>query len=443
MAINAPLSVQEFSGVARTAEAVRSGVPIPKRAGLLSANELRLLDANGTPVPARFTVLGRWGTGPADATAPMRWVLVDFPAIVPALTTNRYTLAQGGPGPTLAYVVVDETPTNITVTTGPARFEVSKARGSLLESAWLDLNGGATFTAGGQIIAAGNDTGSFTVTNSVEFRAINRAPLAVAVEEGGPGRATIRVEGFHGGTGTNVFLRYVARLTFFAGQSYVHVHHTFIEGRVIGGGTGDFPGAQVITPFDRAGLRLRPSFSGAVNASITADGATPTVIALTNAAHIVSIRQRTPTNYTLPLRYEVLNNATQIETGARARQAWLHVSDSTWGLAVSTRDFWRKGPERFTGAGDGTVTVGFPAESYTIYQAMGLAEEVLLDFHPASTPPADLRSHSQGLLKDPLFAVAPGAWYVGSGAFRQLPAYPCTRCPRFDQIVDEHFQANM
>ena len=116
-ALNVPLAVQEFSGVARTGEAVRSGVPVPRRAGLLSAGDLRLLDQNGTPVPARFSVLGRWGAGPADTTAPVRWVLVDFATDVAASATNRFTLTQGGPGPALPALNIVETTTNITVTT--------------------------------------------------------------------------------------------------------------------------------------------------------------------------------------------------------------------------------------------------------------------------------------------------------------------------------------
>ncbi|MBI3877784.1 MAG: hypothetical protein HY300_17795 [Verrucomicrobia bacterium] len=439
-ALNVPLTVQEFSGVPRVAEFVRSGVPIPRREELYSAAQLQLLGPGGAPVQARFTVLGRWGSGPNDTNAPVRWVLVEFPSTVPALGTNVYTLSSSAAGPALAALAISETTTNITVATGPARFEVSKTRGSLLESVWLDLNSDASFSAGEQIISAGNDTGSFVVATNIEFRASSIAPVSVQVDDNGPGRVTIRVEGFHRDSGTNQFLRYVTRLTFFAGQSYVHVHHTFIEGRAIGTGNGSFPDGILTTPFDRAGLRLRPSFSGTLNANITTDSTSPTVIALTNAAHTAAIRQRTPTNFVQGLRYEIFNNSTQIETGQRARQAWLDVSDSTWGLAVSTRDFWRKGPQRLSGAGDGTMTVEFPAEPYTIYQCMGLAEEVLLDFHGATAPVSDLRSHSQGTLKDPLFAVAPAAWYVGSGVFGQLPAYPCTRYPRFDQILDEHYQ---
>lgn len=439
-----PLTVQEFSGVARTNELVRSGVPMPRHAGLHSTAGLRLLDSGGTPVPARFTVPGRWAAGPADTNAPVRWVLVEFPASVAALGTNVFTLTSGGgPGPTLTTLTVNDTATNITLTTGPARFEISKTRGSLLESAWLDLNADTVFGAGEQILLPANDTGPFVVATNTEYRGVNAAPLSTEVEDGGPGRATVRVEGFHRDGGGAPLFRYVTRLSFFAGRSDVHVHHTIIEGRAVGSGNGDFPAAQVITPFTRAGLRLRPAFAALPTVRVTADSAVPTTVSLTNAAHVLALRQRTPTNYTQGLRYELLNNASLVETNQRARQAWLDAGDANWGLAVSTRDFWRKGPQQLSAAGDGTVTVEFPSEAYTIYQCMGLAEEVLLDFHPATAPLAALRSRSQGGLKDPLFAVAPGAWYVGSGALGELPAHPCTRYPRFDQVMEQLYQANV
>lgn len=70
----------------------------------------------------------------------------------------------------------------------------------------------------------------------------------MAADENGPGRTTVRVEGFHRDGGTNQFFRYVTRLTFFAGQSHVLVHHTIIEGRVLGSGNSDFPNGIIVTP---------------------------------------------------------------------------------------------------------------------------------------------------------------------------------------------------
>lgn len=52
-----------------------------------------------------------------------------------ASSTNCFTLTEGRPGPALPAVNLVETASSITVTTGPARFEMSKTRGSLLEAA--------------------------------------------------------------------------------------------------------------------------------------------------------------------------------------------------------------------------------------------------------------------------------------------------------------------
>lgn len=434
--LSVPLAVQEFSGAERLGEPVRSGVPLPRHAEIFSPASLRLL-RDGVPVPARFTTLGRWAAAPSDITAPLRWVLVDFNADVPASGTNVWTLTMGGPGPALPTVLVGESATNIIITTGPARFEVSKTRGSLLEAAWLDRDGDSTFSSPEQIVFPTPDMGPFVVATNNEYRGGNALPLSVVVEESGPGLASVRVEGFHHDSGGQPLLRYVTRLTFHAGRAWVKVNHTIIEGRLVGTGNGEFPGGIQIAPFDRAGLRLRLALGGSVTARVTADNPTPRALAL-SGGDTASVRQRTPTNYT-QLAYEVRQNSTVVESGARARQALLDLSDSQWGLAVATRDFYRKGPQQLTGAGDGTVTVEFPSEPYTIYQAMGLSEEVLLNFHAAAAPFTTLHAAGQGFGKDPLFAVAPAEWYCGSGAFQELSPAPAVRHPAHDNVLAQHF----
>lgn len=438
--LSVPLAVPEFSGIARVNEPVRSGVPLPRHAEIFSPSSLRLLRA-GVPVPARFTVLGRWGSGPADTNAPIRWVLVDFNADVPASRTNVWMLTEGGPGPALPAVAVTESATNLVITTGPARIEVSKTRGSLLDAAWLDLDGDTTFGAGEQILFPAADAGPFVVATNTEYRGANTAPLSTLVEENGPGIAVVRVEGFHRAAGGNTLLRYVTRLTFHAGRSWVKVNHTLIEGRVVGNGNGDFPGGQQVTPFSRAGLRLRLALSGTVTARVTAAAPTPRSFTLAGA-DTAAIRQRTPTNHTR-LAYEVLQNSAVVETGARARQAALDLAGPQWGLAVATRDFFRKGPQELGGAADGTFTIAFPSEPYTIYQAMGLGEQVLLNFHPAATPFATLLAEAQGFAKDPLFAVTPAAWYCGSGVFLELSPAPAVRYPAHDTILAQHYEQTL
>ena len=436
--LSIPLTVREFAGLARTNEPVRSGIPIPRHAALRTTANLRLLH-DGSPVPARFQALGRWAAAPTDTNAPIRWLLVDFTAGVPALGTNLWTLTGSAPGPALPAVAITETATNIFLTTGPARFELSKTRGSLLDAVWLDRNGDTAFAADEQIVFPTPDTGPFVVATNTEYRAANTAPLNVTLEESGPGLAVVRLEGFHRSAGAEPLLRHVTRLTFYAGRPWVKVNHTLIEGRVAGTGNGDYPDGQQVTSLDRAGLRLRLALSGAVTARVTADSATPRTLSLT-ANDTVAVRQRTPTNHT-QLAYEVRQNSTVLETGARARQAMLELADSRWGLAVATRDFHRKGPQQFTGAADGTVTIEFPSEPYTIFQAMGLNEEVLLVFHADAAPFAARFNEGTGFIAEPLFAVAPAAWYCGSGALLELSPAPAERYSAYDDILAQHLAA--
>lgn len=437
-AIHVPLTVAEFSGVARTNEWVRSGVPFPRRENLLTAANLRVVGPGGSPVSARCTVLGRWGAGPTAAAAPVRWVLVGFPATVAANGTNVYFLTDAGAGPAMTAVSVVEDAAAVTVTTGPAQFRIPKTNGALLESVRLDLDADGVFSSTEEILSPANDAGPFVGANGVEFRAQNAAPLSVAVEDSGPGVVTVRLEGFHISSGTNQLLRYVSRLTFRAGSADVRLNHTIIEGRVSGSFEGEIPGPEFVTPLTRAGLRWRLNLGGAVAARVTADSPTPRVVPLT-ANDTAAVRQRTPTNY-LQLACEVLVNGAVVESGARARQAALALADNRWGVAVATRDFYRKGPQRLAASGDGTVTIEFPSEDYTIYMAMGWMEEVLLQFHPAARPFSELHAQAQGGLKDPLFAVAPASWYCGSGALGELSPAPAARYPAYDSVLESHFQ---
>jgi hypothetical protein len=436
--LSVPLTLQDFSGVARTAEPVRSGVPIPRAAQLFSIAALRLLGPDGTPVPARFQVLGRWDAGPADGTAPIRWLLVELQAHVPAGGSRVYTLQAGGDSaPAPGAIAIADAPEQVTVTTGPARFVVSRQRGSLLDEVWLDRDGDGTFDAGERVVAPGADLGPFVQAAGTEYLGANGRPSSVLVEDAGPGRATVRVEGFHQARAGQALLRYVTRLSFFAGSSAVHVHHTVIEGRVAGNGNEDFE-QQVQTPLERAGLRLRLELAGTTHVRITADAVTSAALTSVSSA---ALRQRRVTDWRQPQAFELLADGVAAGSGQRATNGWLDLADSRWGLGVATRDFWRKSPQELHAAGDGTIEVAFPSEPYAIYQAMGYAEEVLLDFHLASAPASELQARAQGFLKDPLFAVAPAAWYSGSEALGELSPAPAALYPRYDEALEEHYEA--
>lgn len=423
------LSIENELPFARVDEPVTSGVPIPQSSQLLNVSQLRVLDAANQPVPAQFRVLGRWGSGPDDTTRPIRWLEVHFAADVPASATATYQLDVGGSGNAPAALQATQLADAITVTTGPARFRIDRNNFDLFDTVWIDLDANTIFADEERIVLPNAENslenGLFVRQGGTEFRSNREAPQSVVLEEAGPLRAVVRAEGFHSATNDDDLLRYVTRLTFYAGQSYVSVNHTIIEGRVQGSGNASGVENQQQTDIDQAGLRVNLQLTGNGNRVARTRGGTATIHQATlNVGAAAEVFQHRLTDVTQPMSYEVRQNGAPVplETGQQATRAWQDLSDSKWGLAVGTRYFWQKNPQRLLAEQDGTVEIQFPSEPYTVYQAMGLGDEAVFYFHPASTSTAEMERVLEGFSKDRLLAVAPSPWMINSGAFGDLPA---------------------
>src|SRR5262249_39658559 len=146
------------------------GIPIPQAQGLLDTSRLRVLDAASNLVPAEFQVLARWGGGPQDATLPIEWLLVDFPATVAANATAVYQLDDNSTGSAPAGIQVSQTAGAIDITTGLARFEISRTSFDLFHAVWLDLNHDGTFTTDEQIVRPNAGNGAFALQGQTTFR---------------------------------------------------------------------------------------------------------------------------------------------------------------------------------------------------------------------------------------------------------------------------------
>lgn len=110
------MTLNETSGIARTAEVVSSGVPIPRGLNINSTAPFAVVDALDVATPAVFEVLGRWDAPLSNTAAPIQWLLVTFVADAPANTSTSYKLITNG-------AVVNPAPTSpittTTVTSGP------------------------------------------------------------------------------------------------------------------------------------------------------------------------------------------------------------------------------------------------------------------------------------------------------------------------------------
>ena len=181
------LTVSESAGIARTNEVLENGIPLPQALQLKSIDRLRVLDTNGTPVAAQFTVLGRWHAARSDDQAPIRWVLVAFPATVAANGSAAYQLevadAAVSPVTPVHQLQLSQAGNTITIDTGAAAFDLGQNPSALFDE--IRNSQGQLLSQGGAlgVQAGGQD---YAASASTQVRVERSGPLsAVVVIEGG------------------------------------------------------------------------------------------------------------------------------------------------------------------------------------------------------------------------------------------------------------------
>ncbi len=422
--LNVTLSVTNPLSVARSDEPVTSGVPIPYNVRLTNLSRLRLLDGSGQPVAAQFTPLARWGGAPDNAARPVRWLLLDFQADVPANSTATYSLTQiGGTTPSYPILNVSETAEAITVQTGVTQFTVSKRDGRLSEPRMASPLIGRAIDASGK---------AYTTTDA--------CPVAVTLTLAGPMRAAVQVQGAYCDASGTPLLDYTSRYWFYAGRSDVRLFHTIENNTLcplaeygqldcydIGSG-----GSVNVSDLS---LLLSANLSGSLTYAVGGEGA-PTSGNLTADLLLYQDSSGTdhwnhyPTltdwdsnpldtqprlqSYVTFRGYLTTLGATTVDSGHQAA-GWLRLSGSNGNLAAAVRDFWQNFPKALRAAPDGMLEIGLlPDEfgpsgySFNLRAGEHKTHDVLLVSD--SSQPAEILGAS------PLFAQAPTRWYVDSGA---------------------------
>jgi hypothetical protein len=230
--LRVPIKVMETAGVARANEVVSVGVPFALGAvgGDLS---MTLTDSKGRGVPVQCHPLCDWHPGGGR-----RWVLVQFPASVQPNATAVYKLevapgrasrqaglarpAKRDPAPRgqqSAGLAVESGPEAVIVHTGVMDAVVSR-------SAWgLRLRGLGEPAMEAELY----DAVTVALDGTVHHANQPKADYKVTVEERGPVRAVVKLEGDYLSDKDEVLLSYVTRLYFFVNDTRVRVQHTFIN----------------------------------------------------------------------------------------------------------------------------------------------------------------------------------------------------------------------
>lgn len=218
-----PIVVDSVVPDPRPATPVKFGVPFPRGAMPLGeVPNVRVVDGEGKVVPHQARVTATWNP---DGSEGVRWLLVDTlvdKGRTYVLRFNETNVLPSSPLPAVATEKGDV----IAIDTGPIAGVVPRKGARLFER--LEAMGapiGITPESGGPMAFNG-----FYIEHETKgiFRADLDTDATVILEETGPIRATLKVDGWYVNTAGEKFCRYSIRLHFFRGRQDIKVEHTFI-----------------------------------------------------------------------------------------------------------------------------------------------------------------------------------------------------------------------
>ena len=432
--LNVPLQVRNPGDSRLVDEPVTSGVPFPTGSGVVDENSLQLVNQDGDPVPAAFSVLARWGAGADDASAEVRWVLLDFQADLEPAESAYFFLQEGGPGPEPEKrLLIVEEGNMLRVSSGAADFNINLADGSLSGPGMQAPLVGIVRDAAGEE---------------------QRADLVgdAAITTFGNMRASVRLQGAYGESG----LDHSSEYWFYAGSPLVRVFHTIENNTPCPLAPEDqqiscyYIGSEGSIAFQDASLHMDVDwgadpvnvqvggegllYEGGLNAEISLYQDSSGTEYWDKYANLtdwdgnpLDAKPRMQ-SYVTFRGYRTMMGGQEVDSGGQA-EGWMLLtgSDAVWSVGV--RDFWQQFPKALRASPDGMVEIGlFPAEfGGTDYD---------FSLRPGEHKTHEVRlaasSHSN-IAMTPLFAAAPPEWYVGSGEFGM------TALPDWDQWA-EHEQ---
>ncbi len=215
----------EEAGTARANAHVTFGVPFPAKA-IFDASHIRILDAQSKEVAAQITPTVRW---PDDS---LKWVLVDVLRPMSANESSDLTVEFGSKvtaAQPKAKISVQQNASEITVVTGPLKAIIDCKHFNVLRDIWVDGDGKGRFGDTQRVAAFSPDGVRLLDGQGNLFTTATLAPDKVTLEESGPGKVVVRVDGKYGDAAGKDFMRYVTRLTFLAGSPVVTVAHTHFD----------------------------------------------------------------------------------------------------------------------------------------------------------------------------------------------------------------------
>jgi hypothetical protein len=195
------------------------GVPWP-RGTVRHVDRLCAHTHQGATLPVQSWPLAYWPDGS------IKWSGHALPSETgPSETeTGSVTIATGRPAVPVEKVTVETHADAIEVTVGPTRWRVPRQGSAVIASAERD---GRVLLREVQLLARTQDVASGEEADTFSQRHYTSRVDKVTVEQSGPIRAVLKVEGVHAGEG-RAWLPFSLRLYFTSGSAAVRIVHSFV-----------------------------------------------------------------------------------------------------------------------------------------------------------------------------------------------------------------------
>lgn len=194
-------------------EGATFGVPWPR--GTIKADTVfQLLDGERS-VPVQSWPTAYWPDGS------LKWSAHALPAGVRA---EQLQLRPGRPAPAADPVTLEQTPTRIVIRSGELEWIVPRTGSSLIASA---ARAGRVTLRDLCLLAETQDQPDLDTTGALRRQRFVSKLSKVTVEQSGPVRAVVKLEGMHGAKGRE-WLPFSVRLYFHAGAESVRIVHSFV-----------------------------------------------------------------------------------------------------------------------------------------------------------------------------------------------------------------------
>lgn len=198
---------------------------VPWKKGQLRREDLEALSTrNGgqDAIPTQSWISAYWPDGSVKWSA--------HAAVPPVQENGRYTLEKhngesGQMTESPSHVLVEETAEAYLVDTGRIQCTIQKQGSGLIRSITA---GGLEVCSGGELICLREEDSNVSGARVVREERFRGQTLRVTVEQHGPVRAVIKIEGRHASLqGNRQWLPYTIRLEFYAGLDSIRLVHTF------------------------------------------------------------------------------------------------------------------------------------------------------------------------------------------------------------------------